>query len=513
MATLDKHETTFDEEDDVEECQVEEAEETWEDWEEDGEAMKCFFCEFQHNQLSQVLGHAKDSHGFDFRAQAVALRLEFYSLVKLINFTRSHPVEDVLTLLQSQGAAILEDEALLIPVIKEDPMFCSVMELLNDNDASDDEDDDVETKAPAPLSLEDENAALKRELQECRDQMKKYSTVVRAFAEERDVKPKEEDNDTYYFESYSQVGIHKEMITDSVRTDSYRDAILNNRQVFEGKVVLDVGCGTGILSMFAAQAGAAKVIGIDCSDMGVTAKQIVADNGFGDVIEIIRGKVEEIELPVTEVDIIISEWMGYCLLYESMLDTVLFARDKWLVPGGLLFPDKATMHLQAVTDSSARLAFWENVYGFNMKAVRDRVETKDGFVEVVPAGDVLSTRALVNTIDIPTVDVVALDFVESFELQITRSDVCYGFVSSFDIGFEAKLERPLWFSTGVEVTPTHWQQVFFHVSKPFPVEAGSVIRGTWSVKRNWKNPRFLDVELEWTVNDDNEVHKEKFFIH
>lgn len=46
-----------------------------------------------------------------------------------------------------------------------------------------------------------------------------------------------------------------------------------------------------------------------------------------------RGKVEEVELPdgIEKVDIIISEWMGYCLFYESMLKTVLYARDKWLV--------------------------------------------------------------------------------------------------------------------------------------------------------------------------------------
>ena len=53
------------------------------------------------------------------------------------------------------------------------------------------------------------------------------------------------------------------------------------------------------------------------------------------VITLIKGKIEEIELPVEKVDIIISEWMGYCLLYESMLDTVLFARDKWLVSSHL----------------------------------------------------------------------------------------------------------------------------------------------------------------------------------
>jgi protein arginine N-methyltransferase 1 len=56
-----------------------------------------------------------------------------------------------------------------------------------------------------------------------------------------------------------------------------------------------------------------------------------------------KGKIEEVTLPVEKVDIIISEWMGYCLLYESMLETVLFARDKWLAEGGLLFPDKGML--------------------------------------------------------------------------------------------------------------------------------------------------------------------------
>lgn len=62
------------------------------------------------------------------------------------------------------------------------------------------------------------------------------------------------------------------------------------------------------------------------------------------------GKVEEVVLPVEKVDIIISEWMGYFLFYESMLDTVLWARDRWLTPEGLIFPDKATLSLVGIED-------------------------------------------------------------------------------------------------------------------------------------------------------------------
>jgi FkbM family methyltransferase len=72
-----------------------------------------------------------------------------------------------------------------------------------------------------------------------------------------------------------------------VRTDAYRD-FLSNRDVFAGKVVLDVGCGTGILSMFAARAGAKKVYAVDASQIASAAKRNVAENDLDQVIECAR---------------------------------------------------------------------------------------------------------------------------------------------------------------------------------------------------------------------------------
>ena len=66
----------------------------------------------------------------------------------------------------------------------------------------------------------------------------------------------------YYFDSYAHYGIHEEMLKDEVRTLTYRNAMIHNKHLFKNKVVLDIGCGTGILSMFAAKAGAAHVIGV-----------------------------------------------------------------------------------------------------------------------------------------------------------------------------------------------------------------------------------------------------------
>lgn len=165
------------------------------------------------------------------------------------------------------------------------------------------------------------------------------------------------DSSDPYFDSYSHYYIHEEMLKDKVRTKSYELAILANKDLLKDKVVLDLGCGTGILSIFAAQAGARKVYGVDNAEIAEYAKQIVYDNGYQDVIEIIKGKIEEVELPVDKVDVLISEWMGYFLIYESMLDSIIYARDKWLEPeNGLIFPDKFSLYMAGFEDSVVKLS-------------------------------------------------------------------------------------------------------------------------------------------------------------
>lgn len=84
------------------------------------------------------------------------------------------------------------------------------------------------------------------------------------------------------------------MLKDSIRTDSYRDFIYDNKRIFKDKVVLDVGCGTGILSMFCAKAGAKKVIAVDNSNIIDRAKEIVYENGLGDVITYVVGECETV---------------------------------------------------------------------------------------------------------------------------------------------------------------------------------------------------------------------------
>ena len=158
------------------------------------------------------------------------------------------------------------------------------------------------------------------------------------------------------------------MIQDKVRTSTYANFIQTHPGLFNDATVLDVGCGTGILSLFAAQAGAKRVIAVDASDIAEKAEKIVKANGFEGTITVVRGKVEDITLPdgIEKVDIIVSEWMGYALLYESMLDSVLRARDRFLRPGGVMAPSQCKM-MFALCDGSEiykeRIGFWNDVYG------------------------------------------------------------------------------------------------------------------------------------------------------
>ncbi|KAJ1942470.1 Nuclear SAM-dependent mono-and asymmetric methyltransferase, partial [Kickxella alabastrina] len=304
----------------------------------------------------------------------------------------------------------------------------------------------------------------------------------------------------YYFDSYAHFGIHEEMLKDEVRTMSYRDSIIKNKHIFQGKVVLDVGCGTVILSMFAAKAGAKHVIGVDMSNIIDKAKLIVEENGLSDKITLLKGKMEEVILPYSKVDIIISEWMGYFLLYESMLDTVLLARDKYLQPGGMIFPDTATMVISTIEDGDykeEKLNFWSDVYGFKMSCIRDAA-MKEPLVDTVEPRFVNSSQCVFKTIDILTVKKEDLTFNVPFEITVERDDYVHAFISWFDIEFRA-CHKPVTFSTGPFAKYTHWKQTVFYTKDTMTVCKGDVIKGTIECAPNAENPRDLDIIIDYKM--------------
>ncbi|XP_075996048.1 protein arginine N-methyltransferase 8 isoform X1 [Genypterus blacodes] len=309
--------------------------------------------------------------------------------------------------------------------------------------------------------------------------------------------PEDMTSRDYYFDSYAHFGIHEEMLKDEVRTLTYRNSMCHNKHVFKDKIVLDVGSGTGILSMFAAKAGAKHVYGIECSSISEYSERIIKSNQLDSVITIFNGKVEEVELPVEKVDIIISEWMGYCLFYESMLNTVIFARDKWLKEGGLMFPDRASLYVVAIEDrqyKDFKIHWWENVYGFDMTCIRN-VAMKEPLVDVVDNKQVVTNSCLVKEVDIYTVKPEDLSFTSTFCLQIQRNDYIHALVTYFNIEF-TKCHKKTGFSTAPDAPYTHWKQTVFYLEDYLTVRRGEEITGSLAMKPNEKNIRDLDFTFE-----------------
>ena len=100
-----------------------------------------------------------------------------------------------------------------------------------------------------------------------------------------------------YFCAYAQLYHQKQMLTDHNRMAAYHAAIVGNADVFKDKVVMDVGTESGILAVWAAQAGAKRVYAIEYTDMAKHARRVVAANGVDHIVTVIQGAVEEVVLP------------------------------------------------------------------------------------------------------------------------------------------------------------------------------------------------------------------------
>mmetsp|Transcript_6039 Transcript_6039/g.17454 ORF Transcript_6039/g.17454 Transcript_6039/m.17454 type:complete len:209 (+) Transcript_6039:3-629(+) len=188
--------------------------------------------------------------------------------------------------------------------------------------------------------------------------------------------------------------------------------------------------------------------------------------------------------------------MGYFLLYESMLDTVLYARDKWLVKDGIIFPDKAVMYLGAVEDGNVkrdRIDFWKNVYGFDMSPLKE-IAIKEPVVDVVNSNAIVTDFVPILHLDILTCTKEDLQFSSAFELEAKRNDYVHGLVAFFECAF-TQVHKPIGFSTSPLCRYTHWKQTLFYLEDGLTVCTGETIRGEIGCKPNKKNPRDLDIDL------------------
>ncbi|CAG9860429.1 unnamed protein product [Phyllotreta striolata] len=324
----------------------------------------------------------------------------------------------------------------------------------------------------------------------------------------------EEMETNNYFESYEDLEIHKLMLEDSARNLAYKDAIFNNKQEFLGKTVLDVGAGTGILSVFCAQAGAKTVYAVEASDTYKIAEEVAKENKFGDVIKVIHSKVENVTLP-EKVDIIVSEWMGFYLLHEGMLDSVIAARDKFLKVGGLMFPESATLFATPCSVPSM-YSFWEDVNGVSMTHVGPKLRAKTcqkPVCERTHPDCLLSDADNVLWLDLREVTMEELNKIEVRHLAVANKKGRYeGICLWFSCTFPSTTVEPVTLSTEPDEPLTHWKQTTIVLPSSLEVEEGSPIAYDLLLKRSDENARRYIIEV--TMLDPSEVeHPEYCLCH
>ncbi|KAF8230032.1 arginine N-methyltransferase 3 [Tricholoma matsutake] len=548
---LDVYNKAQDTESDPSSSDQDDDDQNWDDWVSDSfakQSCKSLFDEKTFPSVEDALLYDKSNHAFDLNDICCRLSLDFHGRVRLINYIRRmKPSPSHLTTLQGSESLFTSDEYLL-PAMEDDPML-----QFQANEWSDSEDADETTKDPARRiqALEMKLAAVKQDFADYRSLISQKLDATIDLGS-NDAYGPARDNDTHYFQSYGENDIHAVMIQDKVRTSTYAQFISTNPGLFRDAVVLDVGCGTGILSLFAARSGAKRVIAVDASAIAEKAERIVKANGFGDIITVIKGKIEEIALPddLTYVDIIVSEWMGYALLYESMLDSVLRARDRFLRPGGVMVPSQCKMMLGLCYSHEIykeRIGFWSDVYGFDLSTMTEKLYD-EAIVDVVGPNTILSAPYAIKDLLLSEVTSRQLDFSSTFALESTaeRRTKVNAFILYFDTFFtvtghpipasaDVKVIKEgdpilaeVWpvggkpapkrrqshgsdkdtitsFSTGPQSMSTHWKQTLFLLREPISVAEGSVVNGTFYCRKSDSNSRELDVEIHYAAKQDAEA--------
>jgi len=267
------------------------------------------------------------------------------------------------------------------------------------------------------------------------------------------------------------INYHLSMLMDNVRTDAYRQAI--SRVVKPGDVVVDVGCGSGILSFLARRAGAKHVYAIESEDVIEVAKLVAAQNGMQDKVTFFKDVSFHVELP-EKVDVIVTETMGTFGFEEGILGSLTDARDRFLKNGGRLIPHSLDLFLVPVEMPQFYqhvVDFWvTGCHGLDFSPVRSL--TVNNFHPLkLHEGTFLSEPKRVEHILFAETTSKEID--TDLSVYAQRKGKMHGLAGWFN----AELMPGLSISNGPNDKASHWGLAFFPIDRPVLVEKGNRITG------------------------------------
>ncbi|MBN2800471.1 MAG: 50S ribosomal protein L11 methyltransferase [Deltaproteobacteria bacterium] len=297
-----------------------------------------------------------------------------------------------------------------------------------------------------------------------------------------------------YFLNYESIPQQRWMVSDQARTSAFKQAIAE--VVKPGDVVIDVGAGTGILSIFAAQAGARRVIAIERSGMAQLARQLIAHNGLQDIIEVFEGDAHDLVLD-EKADVIVSEWLGHMAFVENMFEAVRAVRDAHLKPGGIMLPSDVQVFLAPV--QADRLyyedgpGFWERepVHGIDFSCFT-LPELEMGYSSrySLPPQVLLAPGETLKALRTETARPGDEWGEGTLHFTMARDGVINGFLG----WFSAQLSPSVLLQTSPEFPNTHWDQTSFPFH-PIAVKAGETVAVKFYMYQAGESDRLMEMTL------------------
>ncbi len=275
--------------------------------------------------------------------------------------------------------------------------------------------------------------------------------------------------------SHAQVlDYHLSMLLDTVRMDSFRRAI--DASVQPGDIVVDVGCGTGVLSFMACEAGAARVYAIEGAPIIEVARELAAENGFADRIVFLDGWSIDVDIP-EKADVLITETIGSAGIDEGIIAWACDARERFLRPGAVMLPQRLRLWVaptESPDDHALLSDWWTPELPYDYTAALRRAARSLWF-NFIPSDNLLGQPELAADIDFPTAP--SAPVVSAGRVKIDRDGTIHGLTCWFD----SLLCAGVTIDNAPPRPDSSWSQGFMPLAEPLEVSPGDELGWELSV--------------------------------
>ncbi|KAH8338466.1 hypothetical protein KR059_006003, partial [Drosophila kikkawai] len=285
------------------------------------------------------------------------------------------------------------------------------------------------------------------------------------------------------------------MLNDVISSNAYDRLIKDYKKLFKDKIVLDVGCRSGLLSLMSVEVGAVKVIAVGNMQSAALVRKTLAQGDKEDIFEAVKGAIQEIRLPcgLKYVDIIVSEWLGHSVFVDSLFREVIFAREKWLVKGGIIIPNMANLYVSGISEHR------RPILQVNLAGKHSKVWEKVCLLEDhVTKEQLITDKFLIKTVDLCTASLDDDAFRLPIKLKALKDGSLGAVVLHAEVAFSGVKGRVRrLFSTSPGQPRTYLRQTILFVDDPVEVAEHQLLRGVLGMCPNPKEHRGVQYSLSF----------------